>query len=58
MGKIQERFDWDEWIEILEPKWLPKGNIVENKKLSEQFEERMKLKFEINVVIGRITLTS
>ena len=45
LGKIQERFDWDEWIEILEPKWLPRGNIVENKKLAEQFEERMKLKF-------------
>ena len=45
LKKIHERFDWDEWIEILSPSWSAKGNKEENDQKSKSFLTRMKIKF-------------
>ena len=45
LKKIHERFDWDEWIEILSPSWSEKGNKEENDQKSKSFLARMRIKF-------------
>ena len=45
LKKIHERFDWDEWIEILSPSWSEKGNKEENDQKSKSFLTRMRIKF-------------